>query len=54
MQILFVGDDLIDGDSRDLRNVKSIAYIYTISSLRQRIHFKKVNNYGGVFMCPEK
>jgi hypothetical protein len=52
MWILFVGDGLIDGDSRDLRNISSIAHIYIISSLRNRIHVKKVNNYDGLFMFP--
>jgi len=52
MRILFVGDGLMDGDNRVLRNVSNTTHNYTILSLRNRIHFRKVNNYDDMFTTP--
>jgi len=52
MRILFVGNGLIDGDNRVLRNVSNTAHNYTILSLRNRIRFRKVNNYDELFTFP--
>jgi len=52
MRILFAGDGLIDGDNRILRNFSNKAHNYTILSLRNRIHFNKVNNYDKLFTFP--